>query len=76
MENDQEDKYNLFLQWFTQNGGKHCDVTYPVAFPPTNYIGLAATKAIPEKKVIMAVPKKLIISVELTKKSAIGPIFP
>ena len=76
MENDQEDKYKIFLQWFTENGGKHCDLAYPVSFPPTNYIGVAATKAIPQNKVIMAIPKKLIISVELTKKSPIAPIFP
>jgi hypothetical protein len=69
---EQDNKYLLFLEWFTKHGGKYSHISYPAYFPPTNYIGLAATEAIPRNKVIMSVPKRLIISVELVRRSEIG----
>lgn len=68
MEED-KDKYQHFLQWFTTNGGKYCDLQYPTKFPPTDYIGVSTAKDINRNKVVMAIPKKLIIGVDMVKQS-------
>lgn len=67
-----ETKYERFLSWFKSNGGVYRHIEYPAYFPPTNYIGLKAAESIPRNTVIMSVPKRLIISIDLVKKSEIG----
>lgn len=37
-----ENRYDSFLRWFTDNGGKTRDIKFPTAFPPTDYIGISA----------------------------------
>lgn len=62
-ENATDCKYERFLKWFRENGGKYSDITYPAYFAPTNYIGISAKNAIPKNKVIISIPKQLTIGV-------------
>jgi hypothetical protein len=66
---DNDSKYSNFLKWFTSNGGKYGPITYPTLFPPTNYIGISASEPIPQHKVIMSIPKQLIIGIQRVKQS-------
>lgn len=66
---ESEEKYERFLEWFTSNGGTYSHIKYPSYFPPTNYVGIVAARAIPRNTAIMSVPKRLIIGIDLVRKS-------
>ena len=48
---------------------------FPAKFGVTDYIGVAAEEDLPANQVIMAIPKKLIISVSMVKASPLGQIL-
>lgn len=68
------EKEEAFMRWFLQNGGRIRDIAY-AHFPPTNYLGVAATRDIPRNTVIMSVPKSMIIGVERVKSSELGGVM-
>lgn len=66
----EENKAQLFLKWFQENGGKYEEqmIQYPVFYQPGNYPGVGATAIIPRNKVIVAIPFSLIITVNRVKE--------
>ena len=66
----------MFTSWFESNGGLTRKLSFPHFFSPLNYVGVVATDHIKPNEVIMAIPKKLIISVSMVRESELGKILP
>lgn len=70
-----EPDYSLFKKWFSENGGLTKKIKFPAHFGPTNYLGLQASERISTNEVILAVPKRIIITVAKIKTTLLGPII-
>ncbi|KRX01136.1 hypothetical protein PPERSA_08237 [Pseudocohnilembus persalinus] len=63
-----EEIYNIFKNWFVDNGGKIQGLQFPTAFGNSGYLGIAADQDLKANSSIISIPQKLVISTEKIRK--------